>query len=194
MFPDPETASQLLEEGWQRNPGPWKNHSLTTARCARAIAERLKKQGCDIDPEKAYVLGLLHDIGRREGVTYLAYTIDGYDYLMSLGYDEAARICLTHSFPERDVNTYIGRHDVSSRDKQRIIKLLDGFTYDDYDRLIQLCDSIAMPDGPVDILVRMTDVKTRYGNYPQSKWEKNLELKDFFERRMGCSLEEATGV
>ena len=127
MIPDLNTARRLLEEGWQRNPGPWKNHSLTAAHCAKTIAERLKMRGNDIDPEKACILGMLHDIGRREGVTWLAHTIDGYDYLMSLGYEKAARICLTHSFPEKDVNTYIGRHDISAEDEQRLVTLLQSF-------------------------------------------------------------------
>ena len=194
MIPDLNTARRLLEEGWQRNPGPWKNHSLTAAHCAKTIAERLKMRGNDIDPEKACILGMLHDIGRREGVTWLAHTIDGYDYLMSLGYDEPARICLTHSFPEKDVNTYIGRHDISAEDEQRLVTLLQSFDYDDYDRLIQLCDSIAMPDCPASIIERMTDVKNRYGHYPQSKWDKNLELKRYFEDKMGCQVEEAVGI
>ena len=113
---------------------------------------------------------------------------------MGLGYDEAARICLTHSFPEKDVNTYIGRHDISAEDEQRLIRLLYSFDYNDYDRLIQLCDSIAMPDGPASIIERMTDVKNRYGHYPQSKWDKNLELKRYFEDKMGCRVEEAVGI
>ena len=52
MIPDLNTVRRLLEEGWQRNPGPWKNHSLTAAHCAKTIAERLKIRGNDIDPEK----------------------------------------------------------------------------------------------------------------------------------------------
>ena len=158
------------------------------------IAERLRQRGDNIDPEKACILGMLHDIGRREGVTYLAHTIDGYDYLMGLGYDEAARICLTHSFPEKDVNTYIGRHDISAEDEQRLIRLLYSFDYNDYDRLIQLCDRIAMPDGPASIIERMTDVKNRYGYYPQEKWDKNLALKRYFEEKMGCSVEDVCGI
>ena len=46
---------------------------------------------------------------------------------MSLGYEKAARICLTHSFPEKDVNTYIGRHDISAEDEQRLVTLLQSF-------------------------------------------------------------------
>ena len=57
--------------------------------------------------------------------------------------------------------------------------------YDDYDRLIQLCDSIAMAEGVADIEKRMTDIKNRYGKYPQRKWDKNIALKKYFEKKAG---------
>lgn len=52
-------AERLLREAESCNPGPWGNHSRIAAHCARKIA-----QECGLDPEKAYILGLLHDIGR----------------------------------------------------------------------------------------------------------------------------------
>ncbi len=30
---------------------------------------------------------------------------------------------------------------------------------------------------------RMSDIKRRYGAYPQSKWDKNMELKAYFEEK-----------
>ena len=184
MLPDKEQALLLLEDANRRNPGPWKDHSLVAAKCAYAIS-----QHCEgIDPEKAYILGLLHDIGRREGVTHLAHVIDGYHYLMGLGYDEAARICITHSFSIKNINDYIGHKDVSEQAIQEIKDLLVKFEYDDYDRLIQLCDSLALPEGPTSIEVRMNDVKQRYGNYPLEKWNKNIEIKDYFEKKTGLDI------
>ena len=41
----------------------------------------------DMDVEKAYILGLLHDIGREFGVRHLGHVYDGYVYMKSLGYD-----------------------------------------------------------------------------------------------------------
>ncbi len=58
-------AQTLLAEAETRNPGPWVAHSINVARAAQLIAERHP----DLDPDRAYILGLLHDIGRREGVT-----------------------------------------------------------------------------------------------------------------------------
>ena len=62
---------------------------------------------------------------------------------------------------------------------------------DDYDRLIQLCDSISGAEGVMDIIDRMSDVKRRYGDSDQDKWNANLALKDYFEKKMGKDLYEA---
>ncbi len=44
---------------------------------------------------------------------------------------------------------------------------------------------------PGDMIDRMNDVKRRYGGYNQEKWDKNLELKTYFEGKMGMNLYEA---
>ena len=38
MIPSREKAEQLLQEGLQKNPGPWGDHSKTAAHCAEKIA------------------------------------------------------------------------------------------------------------------------------------------------------------
>lgn len=58
-------------------------HSIRVATCAEKIAKK-----CGLDSEKSFVLGLLHDIGRKFGVTHFAHVVDGYKYLMNLGYNE----------------------------------------------------------------------------------------------------------
>lgn len=186
MIPSKDEAMKLINEAYDMNPGPWREHSIVVAECAYRIA----KECSDLNENKAYILGLLHDIGRRFGVTGLAHVIDGYDYLIGLGYDEVARICITHSFAIKDINTSIGKNDVSDVDRQRIIDLLNSYQYDNYDWLIQVCDSISMPYGPVDMERRMSDVKERYGHYPENKWNKHLELKGYFEEKMGKGLEQ----
>lgn len=137
-----------------------------------------------MDAEKAYVLGLLHDIGRKFGVRHLGHVSDGYTYMMCLGYDEAAKICLTHSFNNHTVDEYIGKLDVSEEEMKMIKAELARTVYDDYDRLIQLCDSLAGAEGILDIEDRMNDVKKRYGSYPQDKWDSNMRLKRYFEKKM----------
>ena len=186
MYPTREKAEEILREAETCNPGPWGDHSRTAAHCAEKIA-----MYSGLDPDKAYVLGLLHDIGRKFGVRHLGHVSDGYSYMMSLGYDDVARICLTHSFNEKDIEGYVGNRDTTPEETELIITKLAETELDDYDKLIQLCDAISGAEGVMDIINRMTDVKNRYGSYDQSKWDTNLGLKAYFEERMGKDLYEA---
>ena len=147
MLPTREQAEELLREGEACNPGPWGNHCRVAAHCAGKIA-----QACgDMDGEKAWILGLLHDIGRKFGARHLGHVSDGYSYMMSLGYDEAAKICLTHSFHNQTTDGYIGRFDTTQEEMKLIEDRLKTVEMDDYDRLIQLCDSLAGAEGVLDI-------------------------------------------
>ena len=60
MLPTREEALKLIRDGLLFNPGPWGKHCLTAAHCAEKIASACG----DMDVEKAYILGLLHDIGK----------------------------------------------------------------------------------------------------------------------------------
>ncbi len=184
MIPTRTEAEKLLREAEQCNPGPWGNHSRIAAHCAEKIAGLCE----GLDAEKAYVLGLLHDIGRKFGVRHLGHVSDGYTYMMSLGYDEAAKICLTHSFNNQSVKEYIGKSDTSDEEMELIQTTLTKTVFDDYDRLIQLCDSLAGSEGVLDIEERMGDVKKRYGCYPKEKWDTNIRLKEYFEQKTGKDI------
>lgn len=184
MLPSRNEAEKLLEEAWKCNPGPWKDHSLVTAQCAAKIASACH----DLDTEKAYILGLMHDIGRKFGIRHLGHVYDGWNYMLRLGYDEVARVCLTHSFCEGSLDCYIGNFDITDSEIAELETALEETVFDDYDRLIQLCDSLATAQGPVKMEERMNDVKKRYGSYPQSKWDKNMELKDYFEKKAGKDI------
>lgn len=185
-YPDRETARRLLSEAAEINPGGWEKHSEIAAACAEKIAA-----ACGMDAEKAYVLGLLHDIGRKFLVRDLGHIYYGYRYMLSLGYPDVARVCLTHSFPNRSLEFYIGKIDIPAAEAEETKAALAATEYDDYDRLIQLCDALAGSEGVMDIEERMADVKRRYGNYPSVQRNKNLELKAYFEKKCGC---EETGI
>lgn len=190
----------LLTQSVKRNPGPWEKHSILVAECAEKIAWQILrhndelnddgsiKENCSINPEKAYTLGLLHDIGRRNGITGLKHVWDGYHYLKDMGYDDAARICLTHSFQFPELSFYIGEKDLEPDQMEELKKLLQNTVYDDYDYLIQLLDATCSADGTKNMERRMNDVKLRYGSYPLVKWARNLELKKLFEEKMGAGL------
>lgn len=184
MLPTRETAEMLLSDAEKCNPGPWGDHSRTAAHCAEKIA-----QACDgLDADKAYILGLLHDIGRKFGVRHLGHVSDGYTYMMSLGYDEVARICITHSFNNQTLNEYIGNIDTSAAETALIEAELQSVHFNEYDKLIQLCDALAGSKGVLDIEERMEDVKERYGFYPISKWNKNMKLKEYFGVKSGSDI------
>ena len=188
MIPTREEAEKLLREAEQCNPGPWGNHSRVAAHCAERIAEA----SADLDAEKAYVFGLLHDIGRKFGVRHLGHVSDGYSYMMSLGYDEVAKICLTHSFPNRTIDEYVGKFDTSDEELELIRTSLAKVVPDEYDSLIQLCDSLAGSEGVMEIEARMEDVRRRYGSYSQAKWDANMALKAYFEAKIGRDIYEVT--
>lgn len=186
MRPTREEAEKILAEAECCNPGPWGDHSRVAAACAEKIAAACE----DMDADKAYVLGLLHDIGRKFGGRHLGHVYDGWQYMLGLSYDEPAKICLTHSFNLPDLDSYIGRHDITQEEEKQVADALANLEFDDYDRLIQMCDSLAGAEGVLDIEERMGDVKKRYGSYPQARWDKNLELKAYFEQKAGKDIYE----
>ena len=186
MYPAKDEAERILQDGERCNPGPWGDHSRVAARCAEAIAAACG----ELDPEKAYVLGLLHDIGRKFGKRHLGHVSDGYAYMLRLGYDDAARICLTHSFHNASLSEFIGKIDTTPEETALVVGALSTVRMDEYDRLIQLCDAVAGADGPVDMEARMDDVERRYGSYPASQRESNRALRRHFEEKMGKDLYE----
>ncbi len=181
-----QEAEKLLKEAVLRNPGPWEQHSYSVANNARLIAERVH----NMDPEKAAVLGLLHDIGRREGVTGIRHVFDGHDYMLSLAENDAARICLSHSFPIKDASIFVGTYDCTEEQLQFLRSFLESAQYDDYDRLIQLCDAISLPNGACIMEKRLVDVALRHGlpDFTLKKWRAYMELKNYFDQLCGCNI------
>ena len=95
MLPDLKTAQAELELAGTLNPGPWTKHSENVGLAARNIAEKVP----GMDPNRAQILGILHDIGRRVGVVSIPrHIVEGYRYCMARGWEEAARVCMTHSY------------------------------------------------------------------------------------------------
>ncbi len=185
-YPARQEAEELLRQGKARNPdGNWDGHSRIAAQCAEKIAAAV-----GMNSEKAYVLGLLHDIGRAWGHGGISHVYHGWQDMLAAGYPVAARICLTHSFSWQNLRGYIGPHDVTPEQEREMENALAEIVYDDYDRLIQLCDCLAGPGVIMDLEKRMLDVKQRYGEYPQIKWDNNLALKAYFEARAGKDLYE----
>lgn len=185
-IPQKEKAEALLVEAARMNPGPWEEHSRKVAQACKIIAAHHP----DLDEERAYVLGLLHDIGRRYGVRGMRHVIDGYRYLEQQGYTHSARICLTHSYPNKHLVHGADPWDGASEDLDFVKRYLSGIEYDDYDRLIQLCDSICLPQGFCLMEKRLVDVVLRYGvdEYTVPRWRAYLHAKEIIEKQIGKSV------
>ena len=181
-----QNAELALKKASESNPGAWVDHSRYVAEACKYIALRCK----DLSAEQAYLFGLLHDIGRYSGVSSEKHLIDGYRYCMKYGWKKAAQICLSHAFMIQDINTSIGVFDVSEDDYLFMKEFIENAVYDDYDRLVQLCDALAMPTGFCILEKRFVDVTIRYGIHPATidRWKKILEIKELFEKKIGCSI------
>ena len=181
-----QQAKQELKIAVQNNPGLWEQHSEVAAGNARRIAEKVP----GMDPEKAYIMGLLHDIGRRVGVTGMRHIVDGYQYLLGIGQREIARICITHSYPIKDPKLFAGKQDCTPEEEALVRQVLESREYDDYDRLIQLCDAISLPTGPCIMEKRFVDVVMRHGMeaFTADKWKAYYALKKHFDTLCGCNI------
>ncbi len=184
-IPNRTEALKLLGEAESMNPGPWVAHSLNVARAAEAIAAHHPR----LDPGRAFVLGALHDIGRRGGPNQDRHILDGHDFLLALGFPDAARIALSHSFPLQNVGELMA-WDGSEGELARFEGLLAAAVYSEEDRLLQLCDSLALPQGCCVLEQRFVDVALRYGFTPltQDKWRARLALKAKFDADVGQSV------
>jgi putative nucleotidyltransferase with HDIG domain len=185
-LPTRAEAGALLADAASRNLGPWVQHSLYVAQAARLLAEQIP----GLDPDTAERLGLCHDIGRRAGVTDMRHVLDGYTYLTQLGFDGAARICLTHSFPVKNIHAGAGQWDCSAEELHFLEGLLEKVEYNGYDRLIQLCDALALPTGYCLIEKRLVDVALRHGTNPYTidKWKAFFAIQKEFEAVIGQSI------
>lgn len=173
-----QDAEKLIAEAKELNDGVWINHSYNVANLAEKIANK-----ANMDSEKAYIVGLLHDIGRRRGTMQARHALEGYKYLTSLGFEDGARICMTHTFQHKDVNAIYDAWDCSADEKQFIKNYLDNVTYDDYDRLIQLCDALSLANGYCYAEKKMVSSVMNFGfkNTTLKKWKAILELKKYFD-------------
>lgn len=175
-------AEAVLQEAQAINAGPWIMHSCNVAK----LAEKIAAKG-GMDSEKAYVLGLLHDIGRRNGAMRARHALEGYYYLKQLGFEEGARICLTHTFQFQNVEGIYDVWDCTDEEKMFVTEYLSKIVYDDYDKLIQLCDALTLTDGYCYAEKKMVSSVLKFGfkDTTLDKWKAILALKEYFDKKIG---------
>jgi hypothetical protein len=182
-------AETFLAQAAGQNPGPWEAHSRVAAGAARDLAAGLP----GLDPAAAYVLGLLHDVGRGSGgpgIPDVRHILDGYTLLADAGFDDAAQVCLTHSFPIKEVDAFASPWGDLQRERRQVAEFLERTPYTDYDRLIQLVDALALPSGCCLLEKRLVDVALRHGVNARTvaKWQAVLGLQSTFEATLGTSI------
>lgn len=161
----------------------WKIHSFSAAKIASTIAE---KAGMDAD--KAYAMGLLHDIGRYDVGARMDHIYLGYEKLMEEGLPQIARICLTHSFhPKETVKTL--NLPSGQKNSDYVRDFVMNAEYDDYDRLIQLTDYMSGIHGVTLIERRFCSVLYRHGMAkPRAEIIELFNLKRHFDELCGCDI------
>jgi putative nucleotidyltransferase with HDIG domain len=154
------------------------------------FAKKLAKQ-MGLNEEKAYIFGILHDIGKRrsEFRSNKFHGQEGYDLMSSLGYDEVARICLTHSFIDKD---FLDEDYVYSQEwKDWARSKLKDIEYDDYDRIIQFCDLLSVGFNLCSIEERVNNIVVTYNateHMAAKKRKTAYELKDYLEKKCGRNI------
>ena len=105
-------------------------------------------------------------------------------------WDKVGRICLTHSFPIPDFNKEIGKNDMSNEESEFVRKYINDITYDDYDKLLIVCDSLADAQGFCMLENRLVDTTRRYGtfSFTVKRWNATFKMKEYFEQQMNCSI------
>jgi hypothetical protein len=185
-IPSLEQAETFIQKAQEMHPGPWVQHSFYVGKAAEAIAEHHP----ELNPQTAFILGYLHDIGRRAGVTDMRHTLDGYYFLMEQEFDAAARICITHAFPLKQINSVAGKWDCTKQELDFLEEYLSSIEFDEYDRLIQLCDALALPSGYCLVEKRLMDVALRHGvnEFSVPRWKAFLQIQKEFESAIGQSI------
>jgi uncharacterized domain HDIG len=180
-----EEAHRLLEEAGSMNPGKWVDHSKIVASIAERLADKL-----GLDKEKAYIGGLLHDIGRRNGVTGNRHIIDGHTFLTNLGYEDIARYCITHSYFIKNIKYAYGKNDMTNEERDFVQNYLDSVEYDLYDKLVQIGDCMGLPEGITTLERRVMDVNLRYGiaEFTVEDWQSKFKLQSEIETLLGYSI------
>ena len=184
LLPSIDDALEELRIAGEMNPGPWTKHSINVGIAARNIAEKIP----ELDANQAYIVGLLHDIGRRVGIVNIPkHVYEGYQYCINRGWNEAAKICMTHSYVlmQKEFD-----YEPTTEEERFIKDYIMNCELDDYDRLIQMCDALATDYGFVILEKRFVDVTRRYGIMKKyiAGWDITFETKEYFERKMGCSI------
>ena len=194
--PNKEEAIKIWQEGLDfriKNYGfPVVDEYVFHTKGIAESCEKIAKLMPDMNSEKAYVLGLLHDYGKKypEKETGVFHGRRGYDEMMSMGYPDVAEICLTHTFYAPNFSfdsfpSYTLDDLVWAKNKMANI------TFNDYDLLVQLCDMFFEGLNKVRIEDRFQGIIKRYNlqfTDIENSYNHALENKKYFESKIHTDI------
>lgn len=192
-FPTRAEAERIWQEGiLYRLSRPYsfpqeKEYCFHTKGVA-AAAEKIAGNITGMNGEKAYVLGLLHDYGKRinEKLENKFHGREGYEQMMLMGYPEVAQICLTHTFPSKDFKN--GQYSYPDEWLDWARGLLKNVVYTDYDYLIAFCDKLFEGMKMVTVEKRVEGISARYNLKAEQReflYNESMELKNYFDKKTG---------
>lgn len=177
-------------------------HMMKVGENAYKVARQTAGKPNALDPDKAYALGLLHDVGRwrPSSLKNVPHEVIGYKTLQMLGLEEAAPIALTHSMPASKFTRgdfakgaiFMGNAD-SQIYSERFIR---GHEMNDYDRLIQFCDVISNHDCNRKIEDSLAGFQARFGfsQEREDKFKAIIDAMHQFEDKFGINIYETVTI
>ena len=201
-YPTKHEALQIWEQGiiyrLSRPYGftfenEYRFHTMGVASAAEKIAKYIPT----MNTEKAFVLGLLHDYGKRinERIERRFHGQEGYEQMLKMGFPDVAKVCLTHTFSEQNFKDE--QYSYPQEWKDWAHKMLKNITYDDYDYLICLCDKFFEGLSIVSISKRVNGIVKRY-NLGRTEEDfllkESTKLKDYFDKKTGCDIYKILGI
>lgn len=193
-YPDRQTAKMIWQQGIDyarahhtKSEQADKEYIFHTQGVAD-FSERLARQ-MGLNPDKAYVLGLLHDYGKRKNEKQedCFHGIIGYKDMLNLGYSDVAKICLTHTFVSKNFSNDDYSYPNNWLEECRL--LLKPIEYDDYDLIVQYADMFFEGVNCVTPEQRIIHIAERY--HLTEKQRKSLQeiiinLKSSVDSKCHC--------
>ena len=164
------------------------NHVYGVAEMAKLLATKMGLE----DPERVYVLALLHDVGKvAEREKEVFHGVLGYR-LLKVKDKEAADICLTHMFPLNKIEGYdkMDRYFFyKEKDYNLVREKLENSPVTDIDRIIQFSDFVSSGKGYVSIEDKVEELNKGRG-MPEFALKNLRENKRYLDEKLGRNVYE----
>jgi len=194
-----EEAIALLDKQSSADSS-WRDHCLQVSSAARRLADIIAKRGIAVDPERAEVLGLLHDLGRSRGHT-LRHGIEGYLLARKEGLREEARICLVHVLKGHSLEDAVALGMLTEQERTGLLR--NGWQPRELsleERIAILADALSSDTGLSSIAEKYANARQRYGahlhHYEDEAWVERLadEVAELLGMRPYDALTDTPGT